>query len=384
MALVRRETGWVFDVSGVHKTFRGKVRALQDVALRVHAGEIFGLLGPNGAGKSTLVKILMTIVRASAAKGTMLGAPVGHKSALARVGYLPEHLRFPDYLTGGQALDHYGALAGLPRAERRKRAGDLLALVSMAPWAGKKVSGYSKGMKQRLGVAQSLMHDPDLVLLDEPTDGVDPGGRRDIRQITSDLRRAGKTVFINSHILSELEMVCDRVAIMVKGRVVSQGTVEDLTRKSRRYEIAIEAPDGETAAQATRRALPGAFAPEGAAGLLFSGAEEIDLAGGAMEATGGAPGSGEIRRGSLPGGEWVEVERSLIRVGTERAETVQPIIDALRARGVVIRSVTPVRMSLEDLFIETVGQGEDATPGAESGKRVGRRRRGARGTGERA
>src|SRR5436190_3963271 len=199
------------DLTHVSKTYKGRVRALQGIAMQVRRGEVFGLLGPNGAGKSTLVKIMMTVIRPTQARGTMLGRPIGHKPTLGRVGYLPEHHRFPEYLTGAQVLDFYGALAKVPRKERRQRSAKLLDMVGMTAWGTKRVRGYSKGMRQRVGIAQALMNDPDLVVLDEPTDGVDPVGRRDIRAICSQLRDEGRTVFINSHLLSELEMVCDRV-----------------------------------------------------------------------------------------------------------------------------------------------------------------------------
>ncbi len=224
----------------VDKMYKGKVHALRGITMDVQRGEVFGLLGPNGAGKSTLVKILMTVVKPTACTGTILGEPVGSKGVLARVGYLPEHHKFPDYLTGRQILDFAGALAGVPKRERSARAGELLDLVGMTRWAEKRVGGYSKGMRQRIGIAQALVNDPDLVLLDEPSDGVDPVGRREIRGMIAELKNRGKTVFLNSHLLSELEMICDRVAIMVQGRVKQQGTIEELTRDGAHVEIALD------------------------------------------------------------------------------------------------------------------------------------------------
>src|SRR5690348_1644152 len=170
--------------------------------MKVNRGEIFGLLGPNGAGKSTLVKIMTTIVRPTHAEGTILGNPIGHKPTLEKVGYLPENHRFPRYLTGRQTMEFFGALAKVDRPAARKRADELLATVGMRDWADKKISTYSKGMMQRIGIGQALMSNPDLVVLDEPTDGVDPVGRRDIRDVLSNLRQQGKTVFVNSHLLS--------------------------------------------------------------------------------------------------------------------------------------------------------------------------------------
>jgi ABC-2 type transport system ATP-binding protein len=324
------DTNLVVDLRHVEKVYDGKVHALRGIEMRVHAGEVFGLLGPNGAGKSTLVKILMTVIRATRAQGTMLGHPIGHKPTLARVGYLPEHNRFPEYLTGAQVLDFYGALADVPRAERRRRRAELLDLVGMTEWQHSRVKGYSKGMRQRIGIAQALMNDPDLVVLDEPTDGVDPVGRRDIREMVARLKAGGKTVFLNSHLLSELEMVCDRVAILVQGRVASQGTIDDLTRYRRYYEVEV-ALDANAAplAQALPASMAGVLAPvEG--------------------------GDGVSARGALPGGEFIEVRGLAVRVGTDDPAVMAPVLDALRARGHVIRTLRLHRPSLEDLFMEAV------------------------------
>ncbi len=312
---------WALDLRGVSKVYRGRIHALRGIDMRVKRGEIFGLLGPNGAGKSTLVKILMTVIRATRGQGTMLGGPIGHKATLRRVGYLPEHHRLGDYLTGVQVLDYYGALSGVPRRVRRRRAGELLELVGMTAWANKKVRTYSKGMRQRVGVAQTLINDPELVVLDEPTDGVDPVGRRDVRNVLAELRRQGRTVFLNSHLLSELEMVCDRVAILVQGVVASQGTIDELTADRRRYEIEADpGPGVEDSVRAVAASLPG------------------------CEANGNS-----------------------LRLATTEPAAIQPAIDALRARGVVIRVVRPVRPSLEDLFMQAVtdpATGELLTPGA--------------------
>lgn len=340
----------VIDLKHVTKVYRGRVHALRGIDMRVHRGEVFGLLGPNGAGKSTLVKILMTVVRATRCEGHMLGQPVGQKSALARIGYLPEHHRFPDYLTGLQVLDFYAAMAKVRRADRKRRAGELLDLVGMSAWANKRVRGYSKGMRQRIGVAQALMNDPDLVLLDEPTDGVDPVGRRDIRNVLTEMKARGKTVFINSHLLSELEMVCDRVAILVQGVVSTQGTIKELTQDQERYEIEIEpAPENDPSEQVVA-ALPGGF-------------ERCELP--ASHAASLAPRTGY--RGTLGGGETIEIDRHTLRIGSADTRVVQPIIDALRARGVLVRSVRPVRPSLEDLFMQAItdpNTGEVLKPGA--------------------
>lgn len=351
------------DLRHVAKVYRGKVHALRGIDMRVGRGEIFGLLGPNGAGKSTLVKILMTVIRASQCEGTLLGQEVGHKPTLGRIGYLPEHHRFPDHLTGAQVLDFFGAMANVPRDVRKKRAPELLELVGMKEWAGTKVKGYSKGMRQRIGIAQALMNDPDLVVLDEPTDGVDPVGRRDIRNVLLEMKARGTTVFLNSHLLSELEMVCDRVAILVQGVVASQGTIAELTKDQERYvlELGLGA-GGDDPAAAIAGMLPGQLTPA-ELGLVQSG-------------NGGIIGAKRVGyRGTLAGGEAIEIERQTVSISTGDAERIQPLIDALRAKGVVIRSVRAVRPSLEDLFMRAVTDpttGEALRPGADRTARGGK------------
>ncbi|MEE9130881.1 MAG: ABC transporter ATP-binding protein [Phycisphaerales bacterium] len=313
---------YAIDLHDVQKIYRGKVHALRGIEMKVHHGEIFGLLGPNGAGKTTLVKIMMTVVRPTKARGTVLGRPIGHKPTLARVGYLPEHHRFPQYLTGRQALEFYAALAKVDRSTRRKRSLSLLDLVGMKEWANKRIATYSKGMMQRVGLAQALMNEPDLIVLDEPTDGVDPVGRREIRDVLLQLKERKKTIFLNSHLLSELEMVCDRVAILVQGKVVTQGTIENLTAESQRYEIMIEGS-----------------APQ------WTG--EFD----------------DLRAESGSDGQTL-----LVRRGSDPAQ-VQALIDRLRSDGRTILSVKPVRESLEDLFMRAVTDpktGKTLAPGAAS------------------
>ena len=318
------------DLRNVTKVYKGRIFALQGIDMQVRRGEIFGLLGPNGAGKSTLVKIMMTVVRPTRAEGTLLGNRVGHKSTLAKVGYLPENHRFPRYLTGRQCVEFFGAMAKVDRATRKRRAGELIETVGMVEAADRRIATYSKGMAQRIGLAQALVNDPDLVLLDEPTDGVDPGGRRDIREVMNRMRQQGRTVFINSHLLSELEVVSDRVAILVGGRVARQGTIDELTVAKQRYEIEVadSSPPGATLAAAV--------------GPLIAG----------LAAT---PIPGAAARGTLASGEWVEIQGPVLRVGTTEPQPVQALLDAIRARGLLVRRVQMVRPSLEDLFMETMG-----------------------------
>ena len=307
------------DLQQVTKTYRGKVHALRSVALQVSPGEIFGLLGPNGAGKSTLVKIMMTVVRPTKVVGTVLGQPVGHKPTLARVGYLPEHHRFPQWLTGRQAIEFAGAMCKMPRRARVRRTSELLDVVNMTDWASKRLGTYSKGMQQRIGLATSMINDPELVLLDEPTDGVDPVGRREIREVLARMRDEGKSVLVNSHILSELELFCSRVAILVQGTVVRQGSVESLTRDSCRYELTVQAV-----------------------------ADQLQGIDGASV-------------------ERIEAGMSRLILKTREASDVQPVIDELRRRELSILEVAPTRDSLEELFMNSVTDpvtGKELQPGA--------------------
>jgi len=291
------------DLKQVTKVYKRRVRALDGIEMVVRRGEVFGLLGPNGAGKSTLVKIIMSVTRPTQANGMVLDHPVGSKASLMKVGYLPEHHRFPRYLTGRQTLEFFAALSNIDKPTRQKRAAELLETVGMTNWADARVSTYSKGMMQRVGVAQALVNDPDLVILDEPTDGVDPVGRREIRDVLLALKAKGKTVFVNSHLLSELEMMADRVAILVAGRVVQQGTMDELTRDSQCFSIEIEAAAGaalsaaellQAALQTCAGAVWKASAPPVA--QISQQAVSIDSAQAASN-------------GLLPDGTWVQVPR---------------------------------------------------------------------------
>lgn len=327
------------DLRNVTKTYAGGVHALRGVELAVPRGAVFGLLGPNGAGKSTLVKLMLTVIHPTTAEGTVLGEPIGHLRTLARIGYLPEHHRYPAYLTGRQVIEFFGALAGMDRSTRKRRCAELLDLVGMAGWAERRLGTYSKGMQQRVGLAAALVNDPDLVVLDEPTDGVDPVGRREIRDVLARMREDGRTVLLNSHLLSEVEMVCTQVALMVQGKVIRRGTIEELTRESARYEILLrQAPPAWALDAATNGGTVGARVERGAGPL-----------------TNAVDPTGELQRLVLP------------QLSDERA---QWIMDRLRAEGCAIIAVTPVRETLEDLFIRAVRDpvtGATLAPGAAQG-----------------
>lgn len=303
-------TNWAVDLIDVRKTYSPHIQALRGVNIQVGRGDIFGLLGPNGAGKTTLVKIMMTVVRPSAAMGTILGRPIGHRGKLARIGYLPENHRFPSYLTGRQLLNYYAALARVPRARRRENAERWLDFFTLGRWADTRIEKYSKGMLQRLGLAQALMNDPELLVLDEPTDGLDPVGRREVRELLLHLKREGTTIFLNSHLLSELELVCDRVSILVNGLVARQGTLRELTEHTTEYHITI---GGDLQSVST---------PLAAMGATIQG-------------------------------------RLVVLKGRDSGK-LNEAIDLLRGRGLSIEAIQPHRFSLEDILVEALGATDKA------------------------
>jgi len=226
---------------------RNLVHALQDFSISVQPGEIFSLLGPNGAGKTTFLKILLSLTRASSGTATILGISIHNKKIRSRIGYLPENHRPPGYFTGQQLLSFFGNLSGIPRKVLHSRIPLLLQTVGLSEWQDMKVRKYSKGMLQRIGLAQALINDPDVLFLDEPTDGVDPVGRKEIRDLLINIKHQGKTVFLNSHLLSEVELISDRVAILDKGKLLRVGSVDELTSRGLLYHIGVESEIPESA-----------------------------------------------------------------------------------------------------------------------------------------
>jgi ABC-2 type transport system ATP-binding protein len=206
----------------------GRTLALAGLTMTVERGEVFGFLGPNGAGKTTALKLFLGLSRPTAGGGTVLGAPLGDRGVRARIGYLPELFRYQPWLRGREVLELHAALARLPVARRGAQIGDALGLVGLADRAESLVGTYSKGMQQRLGLAVALLGSPELVFLDEPTSALDPVGRLDVRSIIRAARERGTTVFLNSHLLTEVERVCDRVAIVDRGRVIAAGRLDEL------------------------------------------------------------------------------------------------------------------------------------------------------------
>ena len=224
-------------VQQLTKTFRLGVRlrridALRGISFDVPEGAVFGFLGPNGAGKTTTIKILTGLIHPTSGSATIYGEPVGVSSVGARLGYLPEQPYFYDYLNGYETLIFYARLFALPAGVASKRARDLLERVGLGHAGDRAIRKYSKGMMQRLGIAQALINDPQLVILDEPMSGLDPIGRKEVRDLMLELKRMGKTVFFSSHILADIEMACDRIAIIHKGEIIEAGSVSDLVARA--------------------------------------------------------------------------------------------------------------------------------------------------------
>ncbi|MBM4015622.1 MAG: ABC transporter ATP-binding protein [Planctomycetes bacterium] len=316
-------------IDAVSKSYRRGEFALRDVTLEVAPGEIFGLLGPNGAGKTTLVKILLDLVRPTRGTTSLLSLPSRQVAARRRVGYLPEDHRFPEHHTPVSALLFFAGLSGVAPAVARPRIDALLAQVGLADAAGRKVRGFSKGMKQRLGLAQVLVAEPDLLFLDEPTDGIDPVGRAEIRGLLEQQRRAGRTIFLNSHLLSEVEQLCDRVGILARGELKRVGSVRELTQSAICWAITLSQPPGEALLAELVRAF------------------------------------GDARRAVSDGIPDPEAART-VELSLARDEAIDAVIDFLRARELSIRGVARKRTSLEAAFLDSVAGG-GAAPGAAAG-----------------
>jgi len=293
-----------------------KKRILDGISFRVREREIFGFIGPNGAGKTTTLKILMGLIRATSGEASILGHDVSEISFRRQIGFLPEQPYFYDYLTGREILRFYAKLSGVAQARRERRVAQLLELVGLAESGDTRLRSYSKGMLQRIGVAQALVHDPQVVFLDEPMSGLDPVGRKEVRDIILRLRDEGKTIFMNTHILSDVEMVCDRVAIIASGRIRYEGAIDEFLHA------------GEPQVDLVFASLP--------AEVAIRLEERFDA--------------------QLRGhGERVE-----LRIAEKDAGCVLRLgLDA----GAELVSATPHRVSLESIFLSTVGEadtGEEA------------------------
>jgi len=280
--------------------------------MQVGAGEIFGFLGPNGAGKTTAIKMLLALVAPTSGAGHVLGAPLGDRAARARIGFLPEHFRFHDTLTARELLRFHGQLYGLRGTSLDDRIDRLLTRVDLTDSADRPLKGYSKGMEQRVGLAQALLNDPQLVFLDEPTSGLDPLGRLLVRSIIDELRADKVTVFLNSHLLGEVEMTCDRVAFLKRGRIVAE---RSLATRTESFELELRVGPVEPA--------------------ILDGLSRF-------------------------GTNIVQPRPNLIVLRTDDA-AVPAIVAWLVQQGVQIHAVQPRRKSLEDVFLDVMG--EDERPG---------------------
>jgi ABC-2 type transport system ATP-binding protein len=238
-ATVRTLTAPAIQTQELAKRY-GRIDALAGLTMTVPRGEVFGFLGPNGAGKTTAVKLLLGLVKPTSGGGTVLGAPIGDRETRRRIGYLPELFRYQGWLTAREVLALHCELAGIPREKRAGEIREILETVGLAPRADDRVETFSKGMQQRLGLGVALLGKPDLIFLDEPTSALDPVGRHDVREIIHQTKARGATVFLNSHLLSEVELVCDRVAIVDKGRVIALGALAEILGATSQVRLRIE------------------------------------------------------------------------------------------------------------------------------------------------
>lgn len=300
------------EVKNLTKIFKTKafskngITALDDVSLNIESGIIFGLLGPNGAGKTTLIKVLLGLVFPTSGEAYILEENVSNYRVRENIGYLPENHKFPNYLTGEEVIVYNARMSGHKLDKSSPRIKEVLDLVKMEKWRKTKIKKYSKGMMQRIGLAQAIVHDPKIVFLDEPTDGVDPIGRKEIRDILLNLKKQGKTIFINSHLLSEVEAVSDKVAILNEGKLVKYGTVDELTINKEIGEITTET-------------------------ILSDNILE-----------------------NLKSNFVFEINENIINLEIKDSKTLNSFMDELRKAEINILKVNQKKTSLEDLFIKSL------------------------------
>lgn len=293
----------------LHKRY-GRHVALAGLDLDVEPGQVVGLLGPNGAGKTTTVKILTGLVRPTGGNAALFGIPVSDPAARRRLGYLPEHFRFPEWLTGLQLLRLHARLAGVDTDTSSGRLHDLLAVVGLDGRGDERIRGYSKGMTQRLGLAQAMVGNPDVVLLDEPTSAMDPLGRREIRELIRTLARDGVAVLLNSHLLSEVELVCDDVVVIDRGKVLRSGTLDEVRTSALEIRIQLDVVDQRV------RDLVASY------------------------------------------GRIVAIDDREVLVGTDDPDVVPRLAADLVQSGARLRALVPLQRSLEDVFVGLVQQEE--------------------------
>ena len=288
------------------------IPALDNVSLSINKGNIFALLGPNGAGKTTLFKMLLGILPITAGKAFILGLPPENPISRKKAGYLPENPAFPSHLTAAKLLRFTGRLYGLDESIITGRSNELLRLLGMEKWAGTKIVNFSKGMVQRIGIAQALISDPEILFLDEPTDGIDAIGKAEVKKILKSLKSKGTTIIINSHLLSEVETIADTVCILSRGKVIKISSVDELTTQECQYEI-------ETESEKSSIEIP--------------------------------PEMGKVR--------FLAANKLLITLNHD--EDINNVIDYLRKNEVKIKTIKPLKVSLEDSFIETIKRSGSAT-----------------------
>jgi len=286
---------------------RGRIKALTDFDIEVGQGKIFSLLGPNGAGKTTFIKLILSIIEPTSGEGRILGKKISDPSSRLKTGYLSENHRLPEFLNAEQFLYYYGRMSGSDGYELRKKIPELLKKVKLLDKKELKIRKYSKGMLQRLGTAQALINDPDIIFLDEPTDGIDPMGRIEIREILLDLKNAGKTVFINSHLLSEVERLSDEIAILKEGKMIKKGRTADFLESTGRYKITVET---------------------GRTNDLYSLLEGKNIS--------------------------YSKKDSCAEADIEDKAVLNEVIDRLRSEKIIITGIEEQRTSLEDFFIKVV------------------------------
>ncbi|MHB1689018.1 MAG: ABC transporter ATP-binding protein [Ignavibacteriaceae bacterium] len=305
-----------FGLTKVYSSAFGKkrVEALTGLNLNIPSGTIFGFLGPNGAGKTTLVKLLLGITFPTSGSAKILDQNISEYKIKSKIGYLPENHKYPPYLTGGEVLDFFGKLSGMNGQNLENKIDELLELVKLSQWKKTKVKNYSKGMMQRLGLAQSLLNDPELIFLDEPTDGVDPIGRKDIRDILAELKSRSKTIFLNSHLLSEVELITDSVGILNKGKLIREGTVKELTQKKEEYKLNLEGIDVENFIRQHQGDFQFSKTTDGYYNLKVSDADELNK-----------------------------------------------MLDKLRSSGIMVKEIIQQKNTLEEIFISLINESENGS-----------------------
>jgi ABC-2 type transport system ATP-binding protein len=306
--------------------------AVADLTLLVPRGEVFGFLGPNGAGKSTAVKMLLGLVRPDGGEARVLGQPPGHTSTLARIGFLPEHFRFHEWLQATEFLDLHGKLYGMSPEARRKRIPEVLELVGLIEHSKRQLSGFSKGMLQRIGLAQALLNEPELVILDEPTSALDPFGRILVRGIIRELKARGTTVFLNSHLLGEVEATCDRASFIREGVVLRTLSLHDLQAESLRVELRVDAVTPQLLAMLSDLVVEWRFLDTDPAETVLSHSRDGKQNTATAVATANA-----------------------LELTLQHEDMLPVVAERTIESGAKLYGLTPRKVSLEQLFLEIVG-----------------------------